>query len=184
MNVEPDVFIRLTQQAGTLAFWDIETNNLKADYGSGLVVSVKPYGKKPKTFTVEQPGNDQRVVREARDYLNTFDAWCTYYGKGFDVPFLNTRLLRHKQRPLALIPHIDMFFQLKPKTIMGSKSMASYAAFLKLQQQKMHIGPDTWADVNVNADNLALLVKRCESDTKVLEQVFDAAKHLIRDIKR
>ena len=184
MNVEPQTFIRLVEDAGTLATWDIETNNLKADYGTVLVVSVKPYGAKPVTFTVEQVGNDQRVIREARDYLATFDCWVTYFGKGFDVPFLNTRLLRHKLQPLDQVPHVDMFFQLKAKTVMGSKSMASYASFLKLKQQKMHISPDTWGEVAYNKEHLPLLAKRCESDVAVLEQLFDQAKHLIREIKR
>jgi uncharacterized protein YprB with RNaseH-like and TPR domain len=184
VQLDPKDFIRLTKQAKSIVFWDIETNNLKADYGSVLVISAKPIGQKPVSFVVEQPGHDIKVVREARDYLNSFDLWSTYYGKGFDVPFVNTRLLRHKLAPLALIPHVDMFFQLKPKTLMGSKSMASYASFLKLDEQKMHIGPDTWSEVNVNKKHLKTLQARCESDCAVLEEVFLAAEHLIRDIKR
>ena len=184
MQLEPRDFIRLVKDAGSVVFWDIETNNLKADYGSVLVVSAKPYGEKPVSFVVTQPGHDVKVIREARDYLNEFDLWVTYYGKGFDVPFLNTRLLRHKLDPLAAIPHVDMYFQLKPKTLMGSKSMASYAAFFQVKNQKMHIGPETWAEVNVDAGHLKTLQARCESDCAVLEDVFLRAEHLIRDIKR
>ena len=149
-----------------------------------LVVSAKVIRQKPVSFVVSQPGHDIKVVRDARDYLNSFDLWVTYYGKGFDVPFLNTRLLRHRLEPLGLVPHVDMYFQLKPKTLMGSKSMASYAAFLQVANQKMHIGPEIWSEVNVDRKNLAVLKDRCESDCAVLEDVFLSAAHLIRDIKR
>lgn len=184
MQVDVQTFLRLVENNKSLAFFDIESTGREADYDSVLVISVKPYHSKPKSFSVTQVGNDSKILKEARDYLNMFDAWCTYYGKGFDCQFINTRLLRHKSRPLNLVPHIDMYFQLRGKTLLGRRSMAHYAEFMRLKTQKMSVSPDVWSDASWKTkENLPILVRRCESDTEVLEQVYDEAKHLIRDIK-
>jgi uncharacterized protein YprB with RNaseH-like and TPR domain len=83
MQLSESAFLRLSEQAHTLAFVDIEATGLRGDYNSVLVVSIKPYGKKPYSLTIKQAGNDQKVVNEAKKELESYDAWVTYYGKGF-----------------------------------------------------------------------------------------------------
>lgn len=184
-QVETADFLRLTKAAGTLVCWDIETTGREADYASVLVISAKPYGRKPVSFVVEQVGNDRKVIREAREFLEKFDLWVTYYGMGFDVPFLNTRLLRHHQPPLAPKHHIDLYYKLKGKTLVGRRSMAHYAEFLRLRQKKMALAPDVWADAPVQPNvSLPALTRRCESDTQVLEALLEETSPLIREIKR
>ena len=184
MQIDTQDFLRLVELAKTLYFIDIEASNLRADYGSILCVSMKPYGKSPLTVSVTQPGNDQRVVREVSAHLEDADCWVTYYGKGFDIPFLNTRLLKWGLSPIQKKPHIDLYFQLKSKTLTSRRSQSHLLAWLGTPEQKMTVSADVWNQiVGDPIKHMPEMIKRCESDTKGLEALYERTKHLIADIK-
>ena len=186
MQINEQDFIRLVENNNSVCFWDIEATGLKGDYNTILVASVKPYHGDPVTFKVEQIGNDKKVIRELDDYLSEFDCWVTYYGKGFDLPMVNTRKLRWGQKPLEKRHHVDLFFTLKAKTVMSRKSLAQYAGLLELHDQKMGVSPNVWTEVlgEPKGKAMATMVERCESDTIVLQGLWDKTKHLIGEIKR
>jgi uncharacterized protein YprB with RNaseH-like and TPR domain len=175
----------LVENAGTLAFVDIEATGLRADYDSTLVVSIKPYGGDPYSFSIKQPGNDQKVVKDAKASLENYDAWVTYYGKGFDIPFLNTRLLKWGQSPIEKRPHIDMYYSLKANILTSRRSQGHLASWLGLPEQKMGVSADVWASIVGNVKkHMPEMVSRCESDILSLEDMYDRTKHVIREIKR
>jgi hypothetical protein len=128
-------------------------------------------------------------VRELGEELSKYHVWVTYYGKGFDVAMLNTRRLKWNLDPIITASelsryHIDMYYILKPKTLMGRRSMAAYASFLGTPEQKMSVGQEVWSEIGFNMDkHLPTMVKRCESDCAVLEEVYKKTRHLIRDLK-
>jgi hypothetical protein len=184
MQLPAQDFLRLVERAGSLVFFDLEATGLKGDYNSILVVSAKPFGKAPATTRVTQIGNDQRVVREAKDMLENADAWVSYYGKGFDIPMLNTRLMKWGFKPIEKRPHIDMYYTLKSNLLTGRRSQAHLLEWLETRQQKMSIGASVWADMPFKPENLGVMVKRCESDVKGLEALYGRTRHLIADIKR
>lgn len=185
MKIEVEHYLRLAEKTSDLVFFDIESSGgFNADYGSTLVVSAKPYGKAPVSFPINQVGNDQKVVREARDYLESFGCWVSYYGKGFDIPFLNTRMLKWGQRPIDSRCHIDMFFVLKYHTKMSRKGLASFASFLDLKDLKMGVSQNVWSEAAYKPAHMRTIVKRCEQDCITLEQLYEKTKHIIKDIKR
>lgn len=184
MQIDVQTFLRLVEQTHRLAFFDIESLGQQGDYGSILVISVKPFGVDPVTFAVRQVGNDQRVVREARDFLSRFDVWCSYYGKGFDVPMLNTRLLRWGLASLDRRLHIDLYYTLKFALSTGRRSQAHLLEWLALPERKMTISADVWASTPFKPkEQLEKLRARCESDTAGLEALYVRTSHLIRDIR-
>lgn len=185
MKLDEADFLRLVERAGTLAFVDIEATGLRADYNSTLIVSIKPYDKDPTSYIVGQPGNDQKVIREAKEHLETLDCWCTFYGKGYDIPFLNTRLLRWGQAPINKRPHIDLYYTLKANTLTSRRSQAHMLRFLETPQEKMDMSPESWNKIIADFHKEMKLMKaRCESDVEGLEALYKRTKHLIRDIKR
>ena len=193
MNLPASDFLRFVEAQKSIVFWDTEGSSLAGDYGSIHVVSMKPYGKAPVTFQVKHAETDHRVVVAARNWLNQSYAWVTFYGKGHDVPLLNTRLLRWGEKPLESRPHIDLYFTLKPKLKTGRKSQAHLLEFLQetmkslglKPEKKMTIAPNVWSDLQANfAPLIQTLVQRCESDTRGLEMLYRCTKHLIRDITR
>lgn len=185
IQVDAQTFLDLVERSGKLAIFDLEATGLKGDYNGVLCVSVKPYGRKPRLFTVEKPGDDHRVVVEARDYLADFGCWVSYYGKGFDVKMLNTRLLMHGEKPLPTIHHVDLYFTLKAHTNTSRRSQAHLLRFFKLKEKKMDMDPDTWNRVLAEpGKELRLMERRCASDTAGLEALYRRTRHVIKDITR
>lgn len=178
-------YLRLVEAANTLGFVDIEATGLRGDYNSVLVVSIKPYKGRPTSFSIQQPGNDQRVVREAKEALQRLDCWVTYYGKGFDLPMLNTRLLKWNAGPIERRHHVDLYYTLKHNLLTARKSQSHLLSWLGTPEQKMTVGADTWNEI-VRDTQAAMptMIKRCESDVKGLQDLYEKTKHLIRDIKR
>src|SRR5262245_5646436 len=152
MNLGEQDFLRLAEETGTLVFLDIEATGLRGDYNSVLVVSMKPYGRKPYSFSVKQPGHDQRVVREAKEALEKYDCWVTYYGKGFDLPMLNTRLLKWEQEPILKKPHIDMYYTLKSNVLTARRSQGHLLSWLGTPEEKMTVSADVWNRIISDVD--------------------------------
>lgn len=185
MQLPAHDFLRLVEANKTLVVLDTESSGFNGDYGAIICASLQPLGGKMQTFRVEQLGNDKKVVREAKEALEAADAWVTYYGKGHDIPLLNTRLLKWGLKPVDPRPHIDMYFQLKYKLKMASKSQAAMANWLDLPEKKMSVSQDIWASLGYNfRSNMKVIVERCESDVLTLGQLYVRTKHMIRDITR
>jgi uncharacterized protein YprB with RNaseH-like and TPR domain len=185
MQVDSQRFLAMAEKAKSIAFFDIEANGLNGDYNSVLVVSVKPYGQKPISLHVNQIGNDQKLVREAKELLETFDCWVSYYGKGFDIPMLNTRLLKWEQWPIAKRHHVDMYYVLRYNVKTSRHSQAHLLTWLGTKEQKMTVSADVWNMMAANPRKyMPTMIKRCESDTIGLEALYDKSKHLISEITR
>lgn len=185
MQLNEQEYLDLVENASKIACIDIEATGLRGDYNSVLCVSIKPYNKKPYSFKVLQAGNDQKVVRDVKAELEKYSCWVTYYGKGFDLPMLNTRLLRWKQHPVAKRPHIDMYYTLKYNVLTARRSQGHLLSWLEGPDQKMSVSAEVWNRILSDTEGqMAQMVKRCESDTVGLESLYKKARHLIREIKR
>jgi len=175
----------LFEKDHTLYGWDIETAGFNADYAQVLCISIKPHGLEPVTFSLKKGHSDKAVVNQARNMLGEAECWMTYYGKGFDVKILNTRLLYWGLPALDSIPHIDLYYALKSKLKTGSKSQAHLLNFLELPEEKMTVRPSIWANLNHNfEENMKVLIERCESDCEGMEGLYDRTRHMIMDAKR
>src|SRR5213592_2031591 len=108
MQIKAEEFLPIAEKAGAVAFLDIEASNLKADFGTVVVTSIKPYGGDPITFTAK-PGRDKKLLIAVAAELSKYQAWVTFYGKLFDVPFINSRMLVNGLPPLDKKHHIDMY---------------------------------------------------------------------------
>ena len=104
-----------------ILFWDIESSDLKADFGIMLAFGYKFLGEEEahvitisdlKLFKKDRT-DDSELVRLAYDILCSADMWCTYYGSRFDIKFIQSRLLYHKVGILPPIPHVDLYDQAK-----------------------------------------------------------------------
>lgn len=185
MQLDPQEYLDLVEGAGKIVFVDIETTGLRGDYNSVLCVSVKPYGQSPHTFSIKQVGNDQRVVRDVKKDLESYSAWVTYYGKGFDVPMLNTRLLKWGQLPIDKRVHLDMYYSLKSNLLTARKSQGHLLDWLATPEQKMSVSASVWSEMAFKLkDHLPIMIERCESDVAGLEALYRKTRHLVRDLKR
>lgn len=185
MQIEAQRFLRLVEKAKQIAFIDIEATGLRGDYNSVICVSVKPFGQKPTTYAIERPGMDRAVVKAAKEALEEFDLWVTYFGKGFDIPMLNTRLLQWRGMPIAKRHHLDLYWTLKSNLLTARRSQGHLLSWLQTPEQKMGVSAEAWNEVLRNpARAVPKMIRRCESDTAGLESLYVRTRHLVQEITR
>lgn len=185
MQLDAQLFLDLAEECGQIAFFDLESTGFRGDFSTFLCGVVKPYGKPAKTFCVTRPGDDTKAVEAFARELEKYACLCSYYGKGFDVKFLNTRLLVNKKKPLKKGLHLDLIQVNKQKLSISRRSQLQLLGTLKTPQQKLGVAPGTWAEVSKNPKkNLAELKRRCVSDVEGLEAAYKRLRPLIDQITK
>jgi len=171
---------------GPVFLWDLECTNLNANFGYILCAGVKELGKKGvKLFSVadypgykKDPTNDEKLVKDVRDYLSDAGAFITWYGQRFDVPFLNTRLTAYSLKPLPPVPHIDGWRIAREKLKLHSNRLASVSSFLDIEEKTPLNGP-IWIKASAGDPSaLKYVIKHCKQDVLVLEQAFERIRQL------
>lgn len=185
MQIDTKVFLELVEQSGSLVTLDIETMNLNADYGSMLCMSWKNFGSDVKTVSVKQVGDDKEAVLYAKEVLEEAKCWLTFNGKNFDIKYLNSRLLYHGSAPIEKRHHLDLYQQLKPKLRITRKGLGPIAGWLKLEEGKMGVSQSLWSEAPAKwKENKKVLIARCESDVRVLENMYLKTKNFIGEVTR
>src|ERR1700747_441375 len=184
MQFQAQKFLPIAEAGHKLLTFDIEATNLRGDKGSILWASFRPYGGKVITVSTETPGDDKKVVREIREIMSDYPCWVSYYGKGFDVPMIQTRLLVNGLAKIEKKHHIDMYYVLKYKLLTARRSQAHLLRLLETQQQKLDVSANAWNQVMHSPKAMELMRERCESDTEGLQALYDKTKHLIEEITR
>jgi uncharacterized protein YprB with RNaseH-like and TPR domain len=186
VQIRPEEILPIVEEAGKICFLDIEVTSKDGDYGSVLVACVKPFRRPVKSFVVRRPGDDESVLRAVRRELGQYLIWVSFYGKNFDIPFLNTRLWRYGLPPLERKHHIDMYWVVKSGTLTGRRSQAHLLEFLDSPIRKLTISPEVWNQVVKDRSGKALkiLQERCEKDVCGLEVLYTRSRKLIREITR
>lgn len=179
-----------------IAVFDLETTNLKGDIGRLLVGSVYSYPTGTlTTFRQDQMSprksmaDDRSMVIAVRDLLEQHHMLVGWYSKGFDIPFLNTRLVQNGERKVRPMLHLDPIFfyrgwhGINPR----SSKLSVVAEFYNLPERKMGVDVSVWiAAQGGDTEAMDILCDRCESDVRLLAEVtrrtFDA--DLVKNIGR
>jgi uncharacterized protein YprB with RNaseH-like and TPR domain len=161
-----------------IGFFDLETSNLKADFGIILSYSIlddktdELYGevitaKDLKTHL------DRRVVSMMIADIQRFDLIVGYYSTKFDVPFARTRAqVLHLPFPgFGTIQHKDVYYIVRNKFALSRNRQEIAARMLVGKTEKTHILPDYW-------------LRALSGDKKSLEYIFEHNKRDVRDLKR
>jgi len=186
----------------TVGYFDLETTHLIADLGTCLMGSILTYPTmEMTTFSIadydlekDEYGDtcwddDRQLVTDIRDHLMRHHILVGWHSKGFDVPFLNTRLIDAGQAKLPTHLHLDPMYcfrgwhGLKPR----SSKLAIVAEFFGLEERKQQVDVKVWKKASIgNRRALGELVERCESDVRILAEItqraFDAG--LVKNIQR
>ena len=158
--------------------FDMETKGFDADFDRMICAVVKEYGTRRDEVVIKPKHhmNDDDAIVKLRDKIEQFDILVTFYGKGFDIPWLNSRLLLIGERRVKKIYHIDLYyvFRNKAKRAVRRKSLAHVADILNLDEQKMHISNAVWrAAHDGDAGAIDMIIERCKSDVRLTERVFN-----------
>jgi uncharacterized protein YprB with RNaseH-like and TPR domain len=176
-----------------ILFFDIETTNLKGDFGTCLAVGYKWWGK-PRVYVpsiMDYPKwekdvtNDSRLVR---DFLATYteaDVVVSYFGKGFDCKFLNARLGEYRLGFLPNTPHVDLYFTVKANLALSRKSLQNVGYHLGLNTEKTPVEGKIWKQAQVgNRKAIKYVVDHCRADVLILEEAYSVLRPLVRQHPR
>ena len=164
----------------TLAVFDLETTDLSADFGRLLCGSILSYpSMEMVTFRYDQwhdePSDDKQVAVAVRNHIEKHHFSCGYYSKGFDIPFLNTRLMINGERALKSGLHIDpiWFYRGWRGMKVRSSKMKVIAKVLGLEEQKMDVDDEVWINArHGNKEAMDIVCERCESDVRVTMRIL------------
>ncbi len=163
--------------------WDIETFglNFNADAGWIMVISYKWLGEdKIYTITRENPTqwtkhifDDKDICKQFAKVFETADMHVTWNGTRFDLPFLQTRMMKHRLGFLPPVPHEDGLRTAR-KSLKMRRSLDNIQKFFELGTEKEDMNlSKVWVPAAMgNPTALKQVIKRCESDVKLLEEAY------------
>jgi len=182
----------MTDSLFRMATWDIECTSLDATYGRILCVCFKFLDEdKVRTVTAPRYKDEPKLLKTVMKWWDDCDVAIDWNGKLFDVPFVNARLLLRRNDmkkilPKATVPLLDP----KKKHIDGrwinaklrtrGNRLDGAAKDFDVKHQKYDVRGEEWIKA-ADGDKAALakIVKHCELDVKITEDVIKILKPLI-----
>jgi len=180
-----------------VGYLDIETSNLKADFGIILSWYIKAAGEDHYDFSIINKKElfeykfDRRVVRELLGAFKNYDILYVHYGSDmrFDIPFIRTRAFEHGFERLLPRPMekfiIDTYPIARHKLKLHSNRLDSIADMLRVPITKTVISPRKWNLARVGHPGaLRYVAEHNKRDVQILEGVHQKLKAIERPIYR
>jgi DNA polymerase elongation subunit (family B) len=187
--------------AEKVAYLDIETEDLKADYGVMFcwclwdgnanklykdVININDINKYKSHNRNTPPKDDTRIIKSLVDLLVKYDRVYAHYGSRFDLPFLRTRALicGIKFPPYGSLSQTDTWIISKNKLKLSRNTQQNLCLKILGHTRKDHLSHsikhgclrgETWAL------NLSLI--HCEKDVYDLRDVSKVIDPFIRKTK-
>lgn len=161
-----------------ILYLDIETTSMKGDSGMVIVIGVLGDGG-PELIFSGNPEDERKALEWLKGKLEGCDLVVTWYGSGFDIPYLLTRAVLHgvDLSKLAEIPMLDMYHWAKANLLMTSYKLTSVARFLGVWDAGDFSGPDVLTLFKLwerGDDKTAdLIVQHCKEDVILLKKVHE-----------
>ena len=184
--------IQWWKEGYSIAFLDIETSHLKANLGFMLSWSIKYRNGKLKHDLITKDdimsGDfDKRIVGTLLEELDrNIDIAVTYYGTGFDIPFLRSRVLHwgHLFPDYGSKFHFDLYYRVRSLLKLHRNSLDSACAFFGIKG-KTPIRIETWNKARYG-DKKALkeVMVHNDGDVKILEELFSRLEDYSKWTKR
>lgn len=164
--------------------FDLETTNLRANQGYLLCFGYKwLHQSKAKVLSItdfkrDEIWDDSRLLTEATAIYSEADIVVTWYGKRFDVPFFDTRLLLHKRNPIERKPHIDLWETCRYKLSFTSNRLETVGGSLPLgpgETKHWKVPVDNWTWVTAGCGDEKSIRKirfRCKEDVYLTEAAY------------
>ncbi len=163
--------------------YDIEAGGLEADTSYCYTFGYKWLGeKKAHTLSLldypqKRRSDDTGLMQAVVPIISSADLMVGWYSKGFDIKYLNTRMLDAGLPLLPPIPHVDLYFAAKVHLKLRSNRLASVQDFLQLPEEKTKLNLRLWMVARDGTDEerksaLKYIDHHCLKDVLVLELAY------------
>jgi uncharacterized protein YprB with RNaseH-like and TPR domain len=168
-------------------YLDIETSSKHANEGMVITIGLLMKGEPEIRFALTLQ-EERKALEWLRERLEGCDKLVTWYGSGFDIPFLLTRAVVHEVdlSLLAEVPMLDLCEWSRANLSFSSYSLESVARFLGISGRrgfKEFRGPDilTLFKLVERGDSEAQerILEHCKEDLRVLKLIYERLKPLV-----
>ena len=173
-----------------IAYWDLETWDLKPQFGPILAASVLDASTdKIQTFRIDKYvksgeaddyTDDRQLCVDLRDCLEKYHQTVGWYSKGFDLTHLRSRLVMQGERPLHEHLHLDAIWYFKGWRGLRpmSSKMKHVAEFFGIEK-KPEVPPEVWMKAKGgNKKAMDEVCDRCEADVRITRVLTEKAVEL------
>src|SRR5207237_10919645 len=94
--------------APRIVILDIETSSLEADAGIVVGAGLLPEAGKSEYLDAKRTDQEKGLLVKLLNRLEAYDVIVTWSGRGFDTPFLLTRLFKPGLDPLTLLSNMPL----------------------------------------------------------------------------
>lgn len=161
-----------------ILFYDIECTDLNSDWGTLLCVGYKWLGDKTPTVLsiLDYPGenflDDSKLVEAFHKVISEAEMVITYFGKGFDQPWMQGKYMYHDLPPLPNLPHVDLFYTAKSNTRLSRKSLDNLVTEFKLGK-KYNVSRQDWKLAKIGDEHaIGEVIKHCYVDVNLTEKLY------------
>lgn len=175
-----------------IGFLDIESSNLKATFGYVISYCIKEADGKiiERVLTPKEIKNhvfDKELMRDLIRDIRKFDRVLTYYGTGFDIPFLRTRAIFWEFLfPLfGEIRHTDVYYIIRNKLKLHRNSLAVACDFFDIPSKGHKLNPYIWQRaMSGDKKSLAYILEHNREDVISLETLFNKVNMYVQITKK
>ena len=158
--------------APRIVILDIETSSLEAD--AGIIVGAGLISEEGKSeyFQARKTAEEKPLLSKLLKRLESVDVIVTWSGRGFDVPFLTTRLMKHRMdpRPVLRKMHLDLNEVVKSRLRLTFTYLDHVCEFFEIKRDRGPLGLEV----------PHLFVKALEGDEEALKTIRD---HCLDDLR-
>ena len=161
-----------------IVFLDLETSSLEADGGIIVGAGVMSEAGESEYFEARRTGQEKPLLSKLLKRLESSEVIVTWSGRGFDIPFLTTRLLKHSMdpRPVLGMMHVDLNEVVKSRLRLTFTYLDHVCDFLGIRTDKGPMGlevPSLFVKALEGDEAASRSIRNhCLDDLRVTRQVF------------
>ena len=172
--------------------FDIEATDLNASFGHTLCTcfsnlhtdAIDVFRLDDERYRGATLSDDSKLVEAVKGYMESAFCWLSWYGKMYDVPFLNTRLAMAGKKPIERRFHCDLiYYARKPFLALYSSKLDAMIKTFGLKEEKTALDPKIWTRAyELDKDAMDEVVRHCIQDVKALKEAFPILAPQIRNL--
>ena len=164
---------------------DIETTSLEADAGTLVSAGIMSDTGRAEYLEARRTSEEKSLLLKLVKRLESYDVMVTWNGRGFDIPFLTTRFMKHglDPRPILRKSHIDLADVVKGRLRLTFTYLDHVCDFFHIDRKKGPMGldvPHLYVRALEGDRNAAGLIREhCLDDLRATRQVFLRLRPLV-----
>lgn len=169
----------------SMVILDIETSSLQADAGIIVGAGIMTEAGQSEYLQARNTKDERPLLSKLLKRLESSNMIVTWSGRGFDIPFLITRLLKHSMDPGPLLQktHLDLNEVVKSRLRLTFTYLDHVCEFFEIKRDKGPMGlevPHLYVKA-LEGDETAMKAIRdhCLDDLRVTMEVFLKLKPLL-----